>query len=171
MGTELDLEKSKSSQKEFQTLLNKDFENRKLKENSIIKATVTEITKNFVVVDCKAKMEGMIPVEEFKNEIGNALRFINNIWASEEKLPKNKDLDPKSPIEKEVLQWFKQTPVYLENKNKVELKSQLNIQEELAQMLVNRGVQTFSQAEQFFRPSEKDFLNPFKMLGMYKAVE
>ena len=53
----------------------------------------------------------------------------------------------------------------------VELKSQLNIQEELAQMLVNRGIQTFSQAEQFFRPSEKDFLNPFKMLGMYKAVE
>ena len=53
----------------------------------------------------------------------------------------------------------------------VELKSQLNIQEELAQMLVNRGVQTFSQAEQFFRPSEKDFLNPFMMLGMYKAVE
>ena len=28
----------------------------------IIKATVTEITKNFVVVDCKAKMEGMIPI-------------------------------------------------------------------------------------------------------------
>ena len=68
MGTELDLEKNKSSQKEFQTLLNKDFENRKLKENSIIKATVTEITKNFVVVDCKAKMEGMIPIEEFKND-------------------------------------------------------------------------------------------------------
>ena len=68
IGTELDLEKNKSSQKEFQTLLNKDFENRKLKENSIIKATVTEITKNFVVVDCKAKMEGMIPVEEFKND-------------------------------------------------------------------------------------------------------
>ena len=35
MGTELDLEKNKSSQKEFQTLLNKDFENRKLKENSM----------------------------------------------------------------------------------------------------------------------------------------
>ena len=41
----------------------------------------------------------------------------------------------------------------------VELKSQLNIQEELAQTLVNRGVQTFSQAEQFFRPSEKYFSN------------
>ncbi len=54
--------------KEFQNLLDKDFEDRKLKENEIIKATVTEITKNFIVVDCKAKMEGMIPVEEFKND-------------------------------------------------------------------------------------------------------
>ena len=54
--------------KEFQSLLDQDFKDRKLKENEIIKATVTEITKNFVVVDCKAKMEGMIPVEEFKND-------------------------------------------------------------------------------------------------------
>ena len=68
METEVDLKKNNSSHKEFQNLLNKDFENRKLKENSIIKATVTEITKNFVVVDCKAKMEGMIPIEEFKND-------------------------------------------------------------------------------------------------------
>ncbi|MFZ9995915.1 MAG: S1 RNA-binding domain-containing protein, partial [Pelagibacteraceae bacterium] len=57
-----------SSQKEFESLLNDDFKDRTLKENEIIKATVTEITKNFIVVDCKAKMEGMIPVEEFKND-------------------------------------------------------------------------------------------------------
>ena len=57
-----------SSQKEFENLLNDDFKDRKLKENEIIKATVTEITKNFIVVDCKAKMEGMIPIEEFKND-------------------------------------------------------------------------------------------------------
>jgi small subunit ribosomal protein S1 len=57
-----------SSQKEFESLLNEDFKDRKLKEGEIIKATVTEITKNFIVVDCKAKMEGMIPVEEFKND-------------------------------------------------------------------------------------------------------
>ena len=57
-----------SSQKEFESLLNEDFKDRKLKENEIIKATVTEITKNFIVVDCKAKMEGMIPIEEFKND-------------------------------------------------------------------------------------------------------
>tara|TARA_A100001011_G_scaffold381971_1_gene451120 strand:+ start:353 stop:2089 length:1737 start_codon:yes stop_codon:yes gene_type:complete len=57
-----------SSNKEFESLLDKDFKDRKLKENEIIKATVTEITKNFIVVDCKAKMEGMIPIEEFKND-------------------------------------------------------------------------------------------------------
>jgi len=57
-----------SSQKEFQSLLNDDFKDRKLKENEIIIATVTEIAKNFVVVDCKAKMEGMIPIEEFKDD-------------------------------------------------------------------------------------------------------
>ena len=54
--------------KEFQNLLDKDFENRKLKENEIISATITEITKNYVIVDCKAKMEGMVPVDEFKND-------------------------------------------------------------------------------------------------------
>ncbi len=54
--------------KEFQNLLDQDFKDRKLKENEIIKATITEITKNFIVVDCKAKMEGMIPIEEFKND-------------------------------------------------------------------------------------------------------
>ena len=68
MLNEQDLKKTSSSQKEFQNLLDQDFKDRKLKENEIIKATVTEITKNFIIVDYKAKMEGMIPVEEFKND-------------------------------------------------------------------------------------------------------
>ena len=68
MATEQELNKTNPLHKEFQSLLEKDFKDRKLKENEIIKATVTEITKNFIVVDCKAKMEGMIPVEEFKND-------------------------------------------------------------------------------------------------------
>ncbi len=68
MAREQELKNENPLQKEFQNLLEKDFKDRKLKENEIIKATVTEITKNFVVVDCKAKMEGMIPVEEFKND-------------------------------------------------------------------------------------------------------
>ena len=54
--------------KEFQSLLDEDFKERKLKENEIIKATVTEIGKSYIVVDAKAKAEAMIPIEEFKND-------------------------------------------------------------------------------------------------------
>ena len=68
MSTEQKQSNTNPKHKEFQTLLDEDFKERKLKENEIIKATVTEITKNFVVVDCKAKMEGMIPIEEFKSD-------------------------------------------------------------------------------------------------------
>ena len=68
MATEQELNKTNPLHKEFQNLLDQDFKDRQLKENEIIKATVTEITKNFIVVDCKAKMEGMIPIEEFKND-------------------------------------------------------------------------------------------------------
>jgi small subunit ribosomal protein S1 len=66
--TEQELKNTNPLYKEFQNLLDQDFKDRKLKENEIIKATVTEITKNFIVVDCKAKMEGMIPIDEFKND-------------------------------------------------------------------------------------------------------
>ena len=68
MSSERELKQSNPLKKEFQNLLDQDFKDRKLKENEIIKATVSEITKNFIVVDCKAKMEGMIPIEEFKND-------------------------------------------------------------------------------------------------------
>ena len=68
MATEQEVKNNSPLQKEFQALLDQDFKDRKLKENEIITATVTEITKNFIVVDCKAKMEGMIPIEEFKND-------------------------------------------------------------------------------------------------------
>ena len=68
MSTEQKQQNINPKYKEFQSLLDEDFKERKLRENEIIKATVTEITKNFIVVDCKAKMEGMIPVEEFKND-------------------------------------------------------------------------------------------------------
>ena len=68
MSNEQELKNISPLHKEFQNLLDQDFKDRILKENEIIKATVTEITKNFIVVDCKAKMEGMIPIEEFKND-------------------------------------------------------------------------------------------------------
>ena len=68
MAVEIIHQELSTSQKEFESLLNEDFKDRKLKEGEIIKATVTEITKNFIIVDAKAKAEAMIPVEEFKND-------------------------------------------------------------------------------------------------------
>ena len=65
---EIDHNLKNNNLQEFKNLLDQDFKDRKLKENQIITATITEITKNFIVVDCKAKMEGMIPIEEFKND-------------------------------------------------------------------------------------------------------
>ena len=38
-----------TAHKEFESLLDKDFKNRKLVENEIIKAQITEITKNFII--------------------------------------------------------------------------------------------------------------------------
>ncbi len=67
MATE-EIKNTSPVHKEFQSLLDQDFKDRKLQENQIIKATVSEITKNYIIVDCKAKMEGMIPIEEFKND-------------------------------------------------------------------------------------------------------
>ncbi len=69
MPTEQGLKKNSNPlHKEFQALLDAEFKNIKVKENEIIKATVTEITPKFIVVDAKLKMEGMIPIEEFKND-------------------------------------------------------------------------------------------------------
>ena len=68
MANEQEIKNLNSLNKEFQSLLYKDFKDRKLKEIEIKHATLTEITKNFIVVDCKAKMEGMIPVDEFKDD-------------------------------------------------------------------------------------------------------
>ena len=44
MASEQELKKQNPLHKEFQNLLDQDFKDRKLKENEIIKATVTEIT-------------------------------------------------------------------------------------------------------------------------------
>ena len=68
MAIEQELKKITPSHKEFQALLDADFKDRTVKEGEIIKATVTEITPKFIVVDAKLKMESMIPIDEFKND-------------------------------------------------------------------------------------------------------
>jgi len=74
------------------------------------------------------------PVDSYEGEIGNALRFFYNQVMSEEKLPLKKDLDPKSPMELKVLEWFKKTNFYMDNKANVEMKAQFKIGDYLKQL-------------------------------------
>jgi single-stranded-DNA-specific exonuclease len=50
------------------------------------------------------------------------------------------------------------------------LASQLNVDELIATLLVQRGIETFEDARQFFRPSLEDLHDPYLMKDMDKAV-
>jgi len=52
-----------------------------------------------------------------------------------------------------------------------QLASALNINEKLSSLLVQRGIKTFEEAKQFFRPSLKKLHDPFLMKDMDKAVD
>jgi single-stranded-DNA-specific exonuclease len=51
------------------------------------------------------------------------------------------------------------------------LAEALNVSEFVATLLVQRGIETFEEARQFFRPTLADLHNPFLMKDMDKAVE
>ncbi|MEO5777682.1 MAG: single-stranded-DNA-specific exonuclease RecJ [Flavobacterium sp.] len=51
-----------------------------------------------------------------------------------------------------------------------DLASQLKVDELIATLLVQRGIETFEQAREFFRPSLDDLHNPYLMKDMDKAV-
>ena len=58
------------------------------------------------------------------------------------------------------------------DKDKVEhLAEVLNIEYNLANLLVQRGITTFDEAKSFFRPSLSDLHDPFLMQDMQKAVD
>ncbi|WP_196885353.1 single-stranded-DNA-specific exonuclease RecJ [Aureivirga sp. CE67] len=57
------------------------------------------------------------------------------------------------------------------NPEKIEqLSKEINVSNTLAKILVQRGIETFEQAKQFFRPSLEDLHSPFLMKDMEKAV-
>ena len=51
-----------------------------------------------------------------------------------------------------------------------QLASELNVEELIATLLVQRGIETFEQARSFFRPSLDDLHDPYLMQDMDKAV-
>ena len=51
------------------------------------------------------------------------------------------------------------------------LAQALNVEDFVATLLVQRGIETFEDAKRFFRPSLDDLHNPYLMKDMEKAVE
>ena len=51
------------------------------------------------------------------------------------------------------------------------LQEALKIEEQVASLLVQRGIESYDEAKKFFRPSLEDLHNPFLMKDMDKAVE
>ncbi|MBI1837599.1 MAG: single-stranded-DNA-specific exonuclease RecJ [Flavobacteriia bacterium] len=65
--------------------------------------------------------------------------------------------------------WLIQTPI---EKNKVEeLRSILKVDRVVAEILLQREIKTFDEAQSFFRPQLSDLHNPFLMKDMDLAVE
>lgn len=65
--------------------------------------------------------------------------------------------------------WFVKTP---KDKNQVEkLRSELKVNPIVAELLLQRGISSFEEAERFFRPQLSELHDPFLMKNMEKAVE
>jgi len=79
MAFEQEIDNNSPKHQEFAKLLDKDFKDRKLIENQIIKAKVVEILKSYIVCDAKAKSEAMIPISEFKEEELSKLKIGDTI--------------------------------------------------------------------------------------------
>jgi len=58
-----------------------------------------------------------------------------------------------------------------EKTNVQQLSLQLNVPQEIAYLLVQRGITSFDQAKKFFRPVWEDLHSPFLMQDMKKAVD
>ena len=50
------------------------------------------------------------------------------------------------------------------------LKKKLKISDVLCQLLINRGIETYSQAKEFFRPKLSMLHDPFLIKDMEKAI-
>lgn len=52
-----------------------------------------------------------------------------------------------------------------------QMAKEINIPESLSRVLLNRGIDTYAKAKEFFRPQHSDLNDPFLMDGMEKAVD
>ena len=66
------------------------------------------------------------------------------------------------------MEW-KSKPLAEEDKIKV-LQKNIGVPFEIANLLIQRGIEDFDAAKNFFRPELSDLHDPYLMLGMDKAV-
>ena len=121
---------SKSKSK-LNTIFPTDLTNKDLDENPDKRAQ--RLNVGFSRVQEVMHIITSKPLDKIDGEIGNALRFINNLTAKD-KLPTSKDVDPNSPMEKKVIEWFRKTSFYMENKKNLEMRAQFPIGETLKQL-------------------------------------
>ena len=74
------------------------------------------------------------PLDEFSGSIGEALRHYQLQLEDAKKEKSTTEVDPNSPMEKEVMNWFYQTQFYKENKNSIDFIPQFEIGTYLKQL-------------------------------------
>jgi single-stranded-DNA-specific exonuclease len=68
--------------------------------------------------------------------------------------------------------YYRWTPSPKLNDRKVEsLAQSINVSAQIANLLMQRGVETFDEAKRFFRPQLTDLYDPFLMMDMDKAID
>ena len=72
--------------------------------------------------------------EDYRNEIGNAIRHFHNTLEKVRELPKESELDPNSPMEKNTLNWIQQTKFFNEYRENIQLNAQFKLGEYLRQL-------------------------------------
>ena len=72
--------------------------------------------------------------EYLNGAIGNAVRHFYKIFNTKENLPSEDELDSKSPMEKKVLQWLRETDFYKKHSNDISVQAQFPIGDYLRQL-------------------------------------
>lgn len=110
----------------------KDLENVQVEEEGLIKAQ----RLNVGLSRAKECMHFVIskPLDDFKGSIGLALRHYDTVLHDAKKERSTKEVDPRSPMEPAILNWFYQTKFWEQNKDSVEIIPQFEIGKYLKQL-------------------------------------
>lgn len=110
----------------------KDLNNIDLEEDGVIRAQ--RLNVGFSRAKEQVNFVLSKPLDKYSGSIGEALRHYSYILNEGKKEPSFEEVDPKSPMEKELLQLLMQTKFYKENVERIEIKPQFNLGSYLKQL-------------------------------------